>query len=154
MKLLILLVICIFTFGLQAQQLELTKKGGSYKISQNGEILKYQALKSVMESNSTALAILKKGKGSDAFAQTLAGIGGALIGFPLGQAIGGGDANWVLAGVGAGLVGISIPISSGANKKIKQAVELYNSGLKTTYNFDPQVKMSITGSGIGLVMQF
>lgn len=42
-----------------------------------------------------------------AFAYT----GGALIGYTAGSAIAGNKANWAVAGIGAGLIGIAIPIN-------------------------------------------
>ena len=37
------------------------------------------------------------------------------VGHSIGTAIGGGDPEWALAGVGAGLIAVAIPISSSAN---------------------------------------
>lgn len=79
-----------------------------------------------------------------------------MVGSFIGTAIGGGDANWTLAGIGAGLVILGIPISSSANKKTKQAVELYNSSLNSTsfYETKPTLKIIANGNGIGLSMNF
>lgn len=41
----------------------------------------------------------------------LAAIGGGLIGWPLGTAIGGGDPEWILAGIGAGVLAVAIPLA-------------------------------------------
>ncbi|MAU26781.1 MAG: hypothetical protein CMH45_05175, partial [Muricauda sp.] len=83
-------------------------------------------------------------------------VGGGLVGWPVGTAIGGGDANWALAGVGAGLIGVSIPISSSANKKTKQAVDVYNSSLGTTtfIEYKPQLKLIANGNGFGMSLSF
>jgi len=43
-------------------------------------------------------------------AYALAYTGGALIGYTAGSAITGNKANWAVAGVGAGLIGIAVPI--------------------------------------------
>ena len=43
----------------------------------------------------------------------------ALIGFPIGTVIGGGDANWILTRIRAGLLDIGIPTSSVVNKNTK-----------------------------------
>jgi hypothetical protein len=49
----------------------------------------------------------------------LGGAGSALIGFPIGTVIGGGDANWTLTRIVAGLLDIGIPTSYSVNKNIK-----------------------------------
>jgi hypothetical protein len=68
--------------------------------------------------------------GYGAFATTaviLAGAGGALVGWPIGQAIGGEeDPLWVLAGVGGGLIAVSIPLAIVADNKVENAVDAHN----------------------------
>ena len=139
-----------------AQKIEMKKVFGGYQYTQNGNQMTMGKLVKVMESNSEALKFMKKAKSNNVLASILGGAGGALIGFPIGTAIGGGDANWTLAGIGAGLVAIGIPISSGANKNAKKAVELYNTSLNSIsfYKFKPEFKIVANGNGIGLSMNF
>ena len=113
-------------------------------------------LASVIESNTKAFELIKKGRTNRSFAAILGFAGGGLIGWPIGTAVAGGKANWALAGVGAGLVIIGIPISSSANKKINQAVELYNASLNSTANnkLKPEFKIIANTSGFGLSMNF
>ena len=139
-----------------AQQIEMEKVFGGYKFTQNGKNLKMGELVKTMESNQQAFDLIKKTQSNNTLASIIGFVGGGLIGWPIGTAIGGGDANWTLAGIGAGLVAIGIPISSSANKKAKQAVELYNSSLNLTsfYEFKPEFKVITNGNGIGLSMNF
>ena len=82
--------------------------------------------------------------------------GGFLIGYPVGTAIGGGEPKWAMAGIGAGLLIIAIPISSGANKKVKKAIRLYNKSLIpiTYHKPSPSFSLETTQNGIGVVMRF
>ena len=139
-----------------AQQIEMEKVFGGYKYTQNGKLMKMKDLVKTMESNQQAFDLIKKAQSNNTIASIIGGAGGFLVGWPIGTAIGGGDANWTLAGVGAGLIAISIPLTSGANKNGKQAVELYNSSLKSTsfYEFKPEFKVISNGNGIGLSMNF
>jgi outer membrane lipoprotein SlyB len=139
-----------------AQKIEMKKVLGSYQYTQNGRRITMGNLVKAMESNSEALNFMKKAKSNNIIASILGGAGGALIGFPIGTAIGGGDANWTLAGIGAGLVAIGIPISSSANKNGKKAIKLYNLSLNSTsyYKFKPEYKIIANGNGIGLAMNF
>jgi hypothetical protein len=58
-------------------------------------------------------------------------VGGALIGWPIGAAAAGqSNPHWVLAGVGAGVVAVSIPFSIGASGRISDAVKTHNNSLK------------------------
>ncbi len=139
-----------------AQKIEMEKVFGGYKYTQNGKEMKMGDLVNTMQSNANALGFIKKARTNNTIASILGGAGGALIGFPIGQSLGGGDANWTLAGIGAGLIVVAIPISSSANKKAKQAVELYNSSLNLTsyYQFKPEFQIIANAKGIGLTMNF
>ncbi len=78
-----------------------------------------------------------------------------MVGWPLGAAIGGGEPNWAMAGIGAGLIVVAIPISQNFNKKAKHAVETYHGGLQTSSFWDKnELKISMTGNGIGLTLNF
>lgn len=139
-----------------AQKIEMKKVFGGYKYTQNENLLTMTDLVNIMESNKLAFDLIKQAKSKNTLANIFGTIGGGLIGWPIGTAIGGGDANWTLAGIGAGLVAIGIPISSNANKKARQATELYNASLNSTslYEFQPEFKVVANGNGIGLSMSF
>lgn len=78
-----------------------------------------------------------------------------MVGYPIGTAIGGGDPNWLLAGIGASLIVFSIPLSQSFNTKAKQAIDTYNRGLQTSSSLErSELKFSISGNGIGLVLRF
>ncbi|SHJ67509.1 hypothetical protein SAMN04487911_13020 [Arenibacter nanhaiticus] len=139
-----------------AQKIEIEKVFGGYKYSQNENQMTMKDLVKTMTSNQQAFDLIKKAQSNNTLASIIGFAGGGLIGWPIGTAIGGGDANWTLAGIGAGLVAIGIPISSSANKKAKQAVELYNSSLNSTsfYEFKPEFKVISDGNGLGISMNF
>lgn len=151
-----LLIVLVTTTICDAQKIEMEKVFGGYKYTQNGIMLTMNDLVKTMESNQQAFELIKEAQSCNVLASIIGGAGGALIGFPLGTAAGGGEANWTLAGIGAGLVVIGIPISSKVNKKSKRAVEIYNTGLDTTsFNeFKPEFKILANGNGIGLSMRF
>ena len=139
-----------------AQRIEMKKVFGGYKYTQNGNLMSMRDLVNTMESNKQAFDLIKKAQSNNTLASIIGFAGGGLIGWPIGTAVGGGDPNWTLAGIGAGLVAVGIPISSSANKKAKQAVELYNSSLGSTsfYETKPELKVIANGNGIGLSMNF
>lgn len=55
-----------------------------------------------------------------------------------------------------GFFAIGISFTIGANKKAKQAVELYNSSLNVTlsHKFKPEFKVMANKNGVGLSMSF
>ena len=109
-----------------------------------------------MESNKNAYELMKKAQTTNSLAHVFAGVGGFLIGFPIGQSLGGGDANWALAGIGAGIATIGFTISSKAYKRANQAVELYNDSLDATSSneFKPEFQVIANKNGVGLSMSF
>jgi hypothetical protein len=78
-----------------------------------------------------------------------------MVGWPIGTAIAGGEPNWALAGIGAGLIVVSIPFSQKFNKQVKSAVETYNGGLKTSSFWDNrELRFSINANGVGFGLRF
>ena len=109
-----------------------------------------------MEPNSEAHALIQSARSTNNIAVGLSAVGGGLIGWPIGSAIGGGDPQWILAGIGAGVILIAIPISISANKKSLKAFDLFNAGLTYQPPESPtsQWHLVSNGSGIGLSWQF
>ncbi|MDO6597236.1 hypothetical protein Q4512_09955 [Oceanihabitans sp. 2_MG-2023] len=127
-----------------------------YVFYEDGNKLGLNELVDKIASNAEVLHLMKNAKSKSVFASVISFSGGALIGWPIGEAISGGDPNWVLAGIGAGLAIVAIPIGASANKDAKKAVTLYNESLKTTSlnRFKPEYKIIANTTGIGLAMQF
>lgn len=105
---------------------EMKKAFGSYQFYHEGRQLKMKQLEELLKSNEQAYQQLRSSRSSRTISTILGFAGGFMIGWPLGTAIAGGEPNWALAGVGAGVVAVSIPISASANKKMKKAVSIYN----------------------------
>ena len=105
-----------------------------------------------MGSNSDALAIATKAKSNYGAGSVVGFIGGFLIGWPIGTAIGGGEPEWGLLAAGVGITAISIPIMSSAKKKMTEAVNIYNSGLKSTSS--TRLNFKASGNVVGFVLKF
>lgn len=130
---LILSLLTFFILSVSAQNpldsITLQKTFGGYQVNQGDQTLNMSKLISIMESNEQALKEIKIAQSTNTIAAIFGFAGGALIGWPLGTAIGGGEPNWKLAGIGAGLVVIAIPLGSKTNRHIRKAVDIYNRGL-------------------------
>ncbi|MBN2482400.1 MAG: hypothetical protein JXB19_11710 [Bacteroidales bacterium] len=147
-----LLTVCMLFVSGQTptDSITMQKAFGGYRLYQGDQSLNMSQLVKIMEPNEQAYKEIKAAQSNITIASIFALAGGAMIGWPLGTAIGGGEPNWALAGIGAGLVIISIPIASKCNKQIKTAVDIYNRGLKTSsFWHKTEFRFVMTGNGFG-----
>ncbi len=150
-----ILICCFVSVKAQSQTdtIQIEKKlGTNYLLL--GEKLTPKQLLTIMEVNPTAYDLMKKAKRNYDAAQIFAGVGGFFIGFPIGTTIAGGDPNWLLAGIGVGLVGVAIPFSVNYNKKAREAVALYNDGIRSLGYHELDMKLGFAANGIRLTLNF
>jgi len=138
-----------------AQTIETKKIPGGVKFYQDGYALDYNQMKTLMESNKEAYQLISKAKSNNGIASVFGFIGGGLVGWPIGTKIGGGEPNWTLAGIGAGLIVVSLAITSGATKNATKAVDIYNAELSFIgHKAIPQVNFISKGNQIGISVKF
>lgn len=113
----------------KSQKIEASKVLGGYQFSQNGKILNTRQMVRIMEPNQLAYPMMKKARSTTTIASIIGFAGGGAMGYSLGGAIGGGKVNWPLLGIGAGIIGLGIPISINAKNQARRAVQQYNSSL-------------------------
>jgi len=109
-----------------------------------------------LAANEQPYNLMLSAKRDNSFAQIFGAVGGLLIGWPIGTAIGGGDPDWTLAGIGAGLIAISIPISINFKKKANQALYDHNALMATSarWHYKPTYHFGLSGNGLLLRMRF
>ena len=128
---------------------------GGATFYQNGVQLKPKSLLVITAENPEAYTLMKRAKVNYDWSQVLGVIGGALIGWPLGTALGGGDPNWALAAAGVGVLVISIPLASGFKKNAIKGAEIYNQGLQDgTSQMPVSLEFTVSGNGPGLLFRF
>jgi hypothetical protein len=152
----LLTVSLTFAFGQTVtDSISVKKVFGGYQFYQGEKILNMNQLVNAIKPNDQAYLQIKSAKSSYTIATIIGGVGGFMVGWPIGAALGGGEPNWTMAGIGAGLIVVSIPITHRFNKKAKQAVETFNSGLQASSFWDKnELQLSLTGNGIGLTLNF
>jgi hypothetical protein len=145
-----------FSFGqIVTDSISVQKVFGGYNFYQGAKRLSINELKNAMKLNDQAYREMKSAQSANIFATIIGGVGGFMVGWPIGTAIGGGDPNWVMAGIGAGLIVVSIPISQKFNKHAKRAVHIFNNGLKTsTFWQRNELRYSMSKDGVGLALRF
>ncbi|MBL7741100.1 MAG: hypothetical protein JNK14_17895 [Chitinophagaceae bacterium] len=103
-----------------------TNPFGGIKYYQHDRRLSMAQITVAMRPNAEAFRYLNRSKTNNTVAFITGFIGGALIGYEIGNAIGGQSVNWAVISAGAGIIGLSIPFDIGARKNAKKAVHLYN----------------------------
>ena len=135
--------------------ISITKSGLGYKYKCKNEILTLNRLEELVQKNPNAAEYFNKAKGSAGFANILGYIGGFMIGWPIGTAIGGGKPVWTMALIGGGIIVLAIPIVSSAEKNLLKAVQTYNMEIKPspqTKKYD--IKLGLNQNGLALVVRF
>ena len=151
------LFVLLFSFSVLAQndRILIIPSAGGVRFEQNGIPQSTKSLLSIMESNPEAHEYMTKAHANNSLGNVLSYAGGAFIGYPIGTYLGGGEPNWVLAGVGAGILLIAFPVMSSAKENAIKAVEIYNSGLLSYRGKYPvNYKIGFTSSGFGFQMTF
>lgn len=148
-----LILTCIVTSFCCGQKIESKKVFGGYLFEQEGQRLTMGQLVYKMQVHPESYALIKKASSGNTLASVIGFVGGGLIGWPIGAAIGGGDPNWALAGIGAGLIIVAIPISSSATQNARAAVDIYNTSIGESSSFY-EIRLNGTQNGIGLMMSF
>jgi len=155
MKKIALIILVSLSLTGYSQKITIKKSFWGTKYIQNEKPLSLSELVSTMKSNQEAYNLAKTARSNYITSLIISGAGGFLIGFPLGDAIRGDKPNWPIAGAGAALVLVSIPISISSNKKMKKAINLYNSGLsESSYNFRPRYNFIANAKGFGISISF
>ncbi len=121
---------------------------------QNGRNLTPNQLLNITKSNPDAFAEMKVASNNYVASLFFQIPGGFLIGYPIGTLLGGGDPNWTMAAIGAGLVIIAIPLISAYNKHATNAVNIYNKGLRSSLIPASSMNLRVTSNGVGLRISF
>jgi hypothetical protein len=94
---------------------------------QEGRAIDPESLKDGLLKEDGSKELVEKSQAISVPALILAGVGGALIGWPLGEAASGSsDPTWVLAGVGGGVAAAGIGLGLWADAAFRDAVKTHN----------------------------
>ncbi|MCL2027776.1 MAG: hypothetical protein FWG79_04725 [Bacteroidales bacterium] len=121
---------------------------------QDGKSFTFKEVSVLMQDNPLAYESIKKARNNNTFGTVLAALGGAFVGWPLGTALAGGEANWGMVAIGAGLIVVAIPIYNTANRHAHNAVQYYNEGVRPPQSSNVSVNLGTSPNGIGLQINF
>lgn len=149
-----LLVVCQNISLAQNINDSIVVSGNNKVFTQNGKILNFNEIKSIVSINDEASKYISKASGNATISYIFAYAGGFCIGWPIGTLIGGGKPNWGLAAIGGGCILIALPIATAADKNVIKAVNIYNSNLNTQSTGNIKLNFGLTSSGVGLTLKF
>lgn len=139
-----------------AQKIDIEKAFGGYKFIQDGKPLKMNQLANIVSGNFESRQLMRSAKSKIGISSVISGIGGGLIGWNIGTAIGGSDPNWIMTAGGVVLAGIGFPIAMKGYKQAREAVSLYNKSLGNSSGstFKPQFEIVTSPNRVGLLVMF
>jgi hypothetical protein len=151
----LLMVLCFSVSGQNvSDSISVKPVFGGCKIYQNGKQLTISKVGTIVKSNELAHSQFQEANSTYVLSSIIGGVGGALMGFPLGGALAGKPMNWGMFGIGSVIAVISIPISNKCVKQIQTSVDTYNSGLKAKSQPTTEFNMKLTGNGLSISMIF
>lgn len=137
-----------------SEPVQIVKEGSKY-MYQGKQIKGAGDLKPIVANLPEAAAEAGKSSTYHGVATAFAVVGGALVGWPIGQAIGGNeDPQWVLAGAGAGAVAIGILFELSSGKHFEKAIDLYNGRVDTSASVRTSLHLAIGPGGLAVVAGF
>lgn len=158
MKNIIIIVLIAISGSLFSQTVQDSieiRKGWGNSFRYQGKLLVPKKLREIVSVNPESVKEIKRAQTNMVMGSILGGVGGALVGYPVGTAIGGGKANWTLAAAGAFAILVSIPFSVAANSHTTKAVRIYNEGIRQTTQVNKlNFELGYTPDGIGVRMKF
>ena len=152
-----MLVLCLGISELFGQSLSDTieiRRSSGIVFRQNGQDISRKQFLKLIEKDDAAKSEMQIAKQNSDVGNLFSFAGGFCIGYPVGKYIAGGKPNWLSAGIGAGLIVISIPFSTAYFKHVKNAVGYYNDGLKRLSSSKIDYKLGLNANGMGITVRF
>ena len=127
MKHTILILFCLLSLANQSNaQTKDTIIFSRNKFILAGIAMNFNQAIEVMKEEPEAYRLMKKAKLNNTFASIFGFAAGFSVGYPLGQALSGGEPAWGLLAVGGGAAVIATPFMINTKKYSKQAVRVFN----------------------------
>lgn len=156
-KIIFSLVLLLSALTHSAQKLSQEKGFWGPKYFKGEEKISQSQLLTILKSEDYSANLAAQYKTNYTVAQVLAFPAGALMGWPIGGAIGGGEFNVAIFSIGLALITTTYILSSRAERQLKKSIAAYNQGLPVSALQTKHPKyLSVVGNsqGIGLAFNF
>jgi hypothetical protein len=157
LKYIILFSFIGIAFSAQSQNVESLRLKSNFfgnKFYKGDSLISVNQVLYEMAPNESVYNLMLSAKKDFVFAQILGATGGVLVGWPLGTAVAGGDPNWTLAGIGVGIIAISIPISINFKNKALGAIAAHNKLMSGSNRWNHRPTYHLGFDGRSLKVQF
>lgn len=123
------------------EQYSLHREAKAIRQGDYNELRTYRQLKPLFaESSEKAKSLFRKSRLRSTIGTLSSGIGGALIGFPLGYKLGGNmslsETDYIVMGAGAGMAVLGIVMNVLSNRPLSEAIDEYNFELKNRWGYN------------------
>ena len=149
------ITILCFLFTIVSFSQEIQKVKGRFFLE--GKQISSRETRELLTSNTEALTLFKKSKNKESLGGFLLGFGGTLVMIDVVVGLVS-DVKYPSGATYVGLASLvsSIPILSGKNKKMQNAIDTYNNGLKNagSNGFNPELNVIANTNGYGLQLRF
>ncbi len=128
-------------------------------IYQDGKKLSISNALEIAKNNSEVIKNLKSARTNRTIGDIIAYPGAIAFGYTLGLSLNSHenapDPNWGVGGIGAGMMVGGMILQGNGNKKLKEAVRLYNSSLNGNSNaLKPELNIIYSENGLGISVNF
>ena len=153
LTLLLISLVCIVATG---QTNDTIKVNSNNTFTIDGKILYPKHMKKMMNYHPDAYRSLNKASFYFSTARACLFLGGWSVVHPVGQWMKGDEPNWMFVGVGAVLIGGSIPLAKIYHKHAEKAVYKYNRQIKNQEisPYQKRISLGITSNGLGITYTF
>lgn len=134
--------------------IQTVKKGMGTRYMMNGTTLTWGELISITGTNAQASEEIKAARRNSSVANIFAGAGGFMMGWPLGTAIGGGEPNWTLFGIGVATALVSVPFVISSQKHLSNGIKTYNRGVGGLSFRETKLILGSSPHGLGFEIVF
>jgi hypothetical protein len=135
--------------GAEKTPIKVFKKGLGHRYTYEAKpLVSWNDFQIVMADSPASLSQLRKAKTMGTVSLIFSAAGGALIGWPVGTAIAGGDPSWWLAAAGGGAVIVGVVFSASSAKRLKQSVDTYNGELALRDDGVESLEVIVAANGI------
>ena len=127
-----------------------------YRFFKDGERLTWKELVKTTEAVEEANQLIKKARTQNLITNISAGVGGFMIGFPIGQKSNDYEPMWELAYIGGAILIAGFPFAIKAFNNVNKGIDNYNiaASPSTGYRFQPEMFVINNQNGIGLSLRF
>lgn len=162
-----ILALCLFCFALSCSfgqnqestiepEIEMKASLLGYRFFKDGQRLTWKKLVKTTEAVEEANQLIKKARTQNLIASISAVVGGAMIGFPIGQKSNDYEPMWELAYIGGAILIAGFPFAIKAFNNVSKGIDNYNiaASPSTGYRFQPEMFVINNQNGIGLSLRF